>query len=344
MPQQPAGPAGHRPPGPDPLDGFIETFDRLLSDSIATRIGENTSNLGEKMALAGRIAPGAIKKSLAMAVRESARGRQPGATDGDRIFWFVDFVSSHARLPLENRFLNDALYSIKSNDALLDPLRQFTTDKEFLKIFVRSELGEIHNVPSMRIIRSIEELRKSPLPENCFAKPTHLSGRHLLIRRAGQEHIREIESWFRMNHHSYTRELNYLNLTPKVIVEPVLETEGPTIDFKIFCHEGQPKLVQTGLISPAGEDRRRYYTPDWRELVPERLARNSLPQIGRPRELAQMLEIATTLSKRLSLVRVDLYSTGNRVLVGELTHCHMSARDRFGGLGFEAALSRQIFG
>ena len=49
---------------------------------------------------------------------------------------------------------NDVLHRIKTSDDIIDPLRVFVSDKEYLKLYVRATLGDRYVVPTIDVIRS----------------------------------------------------------------------------------------------------------------------------------------------------------------------------------------------
>lgn len=247
---------------------------------------------------------------------------------GDRVFAFFNFVAQLGRLPSQRHLFNDALYRIKVNGEMSDPLRVFVTDKEFLKLFVRATVGEQHNVPTLGILRDPSALASFEFPAGCCIKPTHLSG-HVILRRDGEGiDLDRMRGWFGMNHYRAGREANYRTLTPKVIVEPLIFGGGDVEDYKFFCVNGVPRLVQVD-IDRYGTHRRKYFDSDWRDLPFSIGYPRDVRPFPRPATLEKMLDIASRLSERFPFVRVDLYTNGEEVLVGEITHCHDNAAARF---------------
>lgn len=59
-------------------------------------------------------------------------------------------------------------------------------------------------------------------------------------------------------------------------------------------------------------------TLDWKPL-PEYNKNGKTYHCSEPRHLAEMIDIATRLSKDIELVRVDLYDTSDKVIFGEMT-------------------------
>lgn len=263
---------------------------------------------------------------------------------GDRIFGMLWFCYSHGRLPAigDNNSLNDVLYRIKCGDEITRPLRVFVSDKEYEKLYIKAVLGEEYIVPTVAVLRSPSEVDNYVFPENCCIKPTQYSG-IVILRRDGLPIDKEyIKSWFSLNYYDRSREANYRTLQPKVIVEPILNFDD-VLDYKLFCYDGVPKVIQVGLKKD-GQDLRRYFDLSWNELgVTRKRVGNPVPHYRRPDKLGEMVSLATTLSRPFSLIRVDLYDADGKVLVGEMTNCHWSAHDDFGGKELEGELSRHIF-
>jgi hypothetical protein len=57
-----------------------------------------------------------------------------------------------------------------------------------------------------------------------------------------------------------------------------------------------------------------------------------------------MLSLAKMLSKHFSMIRVDLYSDGNQIYVGELTNVSGNATENFIPPKAEVAASKLLFG
>jgi hypothetical protein len=66
--------------------------------------------------------------------------------------------------------------------------------------------------------------------------------------------------------------------------------------------------------------------------------------IARPDTLEEMLAVTRALSRPFSLVRIDLYTDGRIVLVGEITHCSGNAGGIFRPRSAEQMASARMFG
>ncbi len=135
---------------------------------------------------------------------------------------YIRFVSKHRRRPTDALVLNDVLYRIKTNGELRNPLRVFTTDKEFMKLYVSALIGPDYNAPTLAVLRSRQEVQDYAFPDRCIAKPTHSSGRYQTVAAGDRVDRLEICSWFSHDYYRGSREENYRTLSKKVIVEPLL--------------------------------------------------------------------------------------------------------------------------
>ena len=239
---------------------------------------------------------------------------------GDHFFSLITFIRMHRRLPTNKLLLNDVLYRFKTTNELIDPLRVFVSDKEFVKLYVKAVAGEQFNVPTIKVLHTIEEVKDYQFPADCCIKPTHLSG-EVILRRHGQPiDFEKIKSWFGVSYYHANREANYKTLKPKVIVEPLIFGSDNVSDYKIFCYMGKPKLIQVNMDRHL-EHTEKILDTEWNEMPFSLHYPRSERPIEKPRNLSTMLELARLLSQQFNLVRVDLYSNGEECLVGEITNC-----------------------
>src|SRR5262245_40202088 len=115
-----------------------------------------------------------IRKALSDAVVGCFNKRQeflkkvlPKNPWGDRIFGKLLFFASHRRLPTDSMRFNDVLHRIKTTSAIIDPLRVFVTDKEFVKIYVKAVVGNDYNVPTLGMITNRADAQSYDFPPIC---------------------------------------------------------------------------------------------------------------------------------------------------------------------------------
>jgi hypothetical protein len=232
---------------------------------------------------------------------------------------------------------------MRTTDEIVDPLRVFVSDKEFVKLFVKAVIGDQFNVPTIDVLRSYAQAREYGFPADCCIKPTHLSGTVILRKDGADIDFEKIESWFNRTYYLSTRERNYRQIKRKVIVEPLVFGSDNPSDYKIFCHNGKPRLIQVDLDRYIAH-KRKYYDSSWNEMPFSILYPRWEGQIDRPENLDMMLAAAEALSSYFTVVRIDFYSDGKDCFVGEITNCPEGAFGRFIPKSGEAIASRTLFG
>jgi hypothetical protein len=260
----------------------------------------------------------------------------------DRIYQLSSFYRAHYRFPSNKMLLNDVLYRIKTSNEIVDPLRVFTSDKEYLKWYVRMVVGEKFNVPTLGIIQNKNDLLTYKFPDKCVIKPTHSSGRVILRKNGEPIDLKIIMKWFDHNHYKSGREANYKFLKKKVIVEPIIFNNKNIVDYKIYCYMGKPKLIQVD-IDRHSDHKRLFFNSLWQKQNFSSCYPVFKNNFKKPNNLKSMLKLASDLSKEFNLVRVDIYSNGKECLVGEITHCPANAHEVFIPRTSEKIASKIIF-
>ena len=262
---------------------------------------------------------------------------------GDWLFGYILFVKMHKRQPSNKMFFNDVLFKVKTSADLLDPLRVFVTDKEYLKVYVKAIVGNQYNVPIIDIIRDKIAVHRYHFPPDCVIKPTHLSGSLIIRKNNAPLDVDKIASWFDCNYYNITREINYRFLKSKVIIEPIIFSDDNIDNYSIFCLNGVPKLIQLN-INCLTERKSAFFDSAWNKLDFTMLSPKIMESISIPANHVEMLKIASQLSSGFEFVRIDMYSNGESCLVGEITHCDGSANATFCPKSGEALASQMIFG
>ncbi len=199
-------------------------------------------------------------------------------------------------------------------------LRSRITDKQLVKGFVAERLGHEAAPVTLALLDSPEAVRRFQYPQRCAIKATHDSGSHLFRRSGEALDLDRVVSWFDRNYYFELREPSYRSLAPKVIVEELLGFDGEDLpDFKLFCFHGVPSFIQVDTTRFV-DHRRAYYSTRWQELDVTVTHERCSDLVPKPHDLAIMLDYAAKLSQGFSFLRVDLYSVGGRLLVGELTN------------------------
>ena len=267
----------------------------------------------------------------------------PKTPAGDRLYHKLLFYRRHGRMPNGAQLWNDVWFRVKTSAEIDDPLRVFVSDKEHVKQYVKAVVGDQYNVPTIAVLRNPAEVDAYEFPPDCCIKPTQASAQ-VILRRDGAPVDRErIKRWFAINYYDVGRERNYRRLKPKVIVESLIFGNTNVEDFKIFCFNGEPRIIQVDVDRHI-DHTRKYFDTDWNELDFSIIYPRALVALPRPDNFDEMLRVARALSAQFSFVRIDLYSDGRQVLVGEITNCSENAGGFFVPRSAEAQASKLMFG
>ena len=133
-------------------------------------------------------------------------------------------------------------------------------------------------------------------------------------------------------HHGKRKaEWPYWHVPPKVFVEEYLQgSDGELYDYKIFCFNGEPRLVRVGGGRFRGDQRVSYFDINWNIMPFRDKKAPSLRQgrnFPRPKSLEKMLHFAMLISEDLPFLRVDFYDIFGTCRLGELTLYHESGLD-----------------
>jgi hypothetical protein len=233
------------------------------------------------------------------------------------LFWY------RAVLPLRDpRTFTQHLFHKMARDR--DPLLRRTSDKVSLRDYVLERLGPGHLPELYAVLRTPAELRNLRLPARYVVKATHGSGMTRIVLADSPEARAAIHApakrWLARRYWRKNGEWCYRGIVPRLVVEEFLdggEGESPP-DWKWMCFGGRAALVQVDFARFAGHTR-NFYDADGARLQ-LKLYYPQGPDIPLPASFAAMRQIAERLAQPFDFVRVDLYSVGNRILVGELTH------------------------
>jgi hypothetical protein len=204
-----------------------------------------------------------------------------------------------------------------------DPALVTLADKVAMREHLTRTLGPGYTVPLLGMWQHASEVPLAQLPYPLVLKPSHLSGRVLLLdahRPLDEQRLRRrMHAWLRRDHSHVNREWFYAQVPHRVIAEPMLHDGGGHVpqDLKAYVIGGRVRYFQ---VDDGRFERptRNLYGPDWRMLP----VRTSLPRHApdpAPAALARMVEIAEQVAAPFEILRVDFYLQGDRVLIGELT-------------------------
>ena len=226
-----------------------------------------------------------------------------------------------------------------------DPLLRVTADKLLVRKYIAEILGEKQAneilIPMLAQARTIDKINFDDLSGDYIIKTNHDSGGNLIIRE-GQKVRREDKSRLKklskLPYGTFKHEWAYQGIKPSFIVERLMldEAGGIPKDFKFYVFHGKCHLVHVDFDRFTNHTR-SLYTPEWKYLK-IMLKFPQGPDIPRPQNFEKMLQLAEKLGQDFGFVRVDLYSIGDRIYFGELTHYPGSGLELFTPLEFDFEL------
>ncbi|SLM47450.1 protein of unknown function [Nitrospira japonica] len=257
--------------------------------------------------------------------------------------YLFQFLEVHNRLPVRpNRLFNDFLFKIKSGSELKHPLRRLVTDKELGKIYIEKKLGRGVTPRTHMILRSAAAVdRDTPSVYPSVVKPTHCSGRIVIVRSASEYAAASptIKNWLQEDYFLDDLEKNYVGLERKVIVEEYID-DSFVLEGSLHCLNGEPKVIS--LIDRTTKSRQSFDV----NAMPLGVSLHFPLQEFEPKSwefLPQLLESARILASEFDYVRVDFYTDTTRILFGELTHLPAGGTGKFYPANGEMKFSEAFF-
>ena len=205
-------------------------------------------------------------------------------------------------------------------------IQQYThlVDKHEVRKYISDTIGENYLIPLLGIWDKFEEIDFSKLPEQFVLKCNHDCGSVVICTDKATFDIKKaknkLNKCLKQNNYYSTLELQYKNIKPKIICEKYMKDEsGELKDYKIFCFNGEPKIIQVNY-GRFTDSKKNLYDIEW-NYVPVAMTYPTDPNviINKPNNLKEMLTLAKTLSKDYPFVRVDFYSIEGKTYFGELT-------------------------
>ncbi len=176
-------------------------------------------------------------------------------------------------------------------------------------------------------------------------KANHNSGPHVIVAKGDipdrEKIVVDFKKQLAIPYGILKHEWAYKKIkNKKVVVERLLRDEVGAIpkDYKFHMIHGQCAFIQVDFDRFIDHSR-TLYDKDWNYL-PVTLKFKQGRHAERPQNLTEMLRLAETLSKNFDYIRIDLYSIGNAIYFGEMTHYPGSGMERFTPESFDWELGK----
>jgi hypothetical protein len=191
--------------------------------------------------------------------------------------------------------------------------------------FVREKAGEKYLIPLLLDTDKLSLSDWKSLPNSFVLKANHGCGMvELVFEKSAVEYdqiFKLTQEWLKFDYAKFGREWVYEEVPRKIIAEELItdsENEIPE-DYKFFCFHGRVEMIQIDL-GRFKKQRRNLYNRDFQLIDAKCLYPNSEKKVTKPQNLDEMIAVAEKLASEFNFIRVDLYSSNNRVYFGELTN------------------------
>ncbi|WP_282164621.1 ATP-grasp fold amidoligase family protein [Cellulophaga baltica] len=244
------------------------------------------------------------------------------------------------KLDLSNpRTLNEKIQWLKLYNRT--SLHTICADKIGVRTYVSDKIGKEYLVPLLMVTEDANDINHDNLPPSPFIiKTNHDSGSYKIIKNKDEvTNWNEIKLFFekslKSNFYYKSKEWQYKNIAPKILVESLLQTKDGEVpeDYKIHCFQGKPEYIQLDFDRGKDNQSRNWYDKNWNRAdfhwsTKIKNGKQTLPNdynVPKPSTLEKMLHFAAILSKPFPYVRVDFYSLNDKqVYFGEITFSHDS--------------------
>ena len=231
------------------------------------------------------------------------------------------------------RTFNEKLQWLKLHDRRPEQTRW--VDKYEVRKFVADLVGEEHLFPLLGVWDRAEDVDWAKLPDRFVLKCTHDSGGTVICpdkrRFAARAARRKLAACLKQNYYWAGREWAYKCVRPRIIAEPLrVDDSGTELkDYKFFCFDGEPRLIQVDFDRFSGH-KRNLYDLDWR-YQPFQILFPTDPGrvIPRPDNLDEILAFVRKITPKVPFMRTDLYLIGKRIYFGEFTLHHGGGAEKF---------------
>ncbi len=273
----------------------------------------------------------------------------------EKLYYFINFT-----LPSDEEFVKKKFKRIFEFELDLDNPKTLNAKIQWLKLrynktdlhtqcadkyesrkFIAEQVGEKYLTELLFQTTDSENLTLENLPQDgthFIIKANHDSSGGIIVRDINEINIKSLQKRFKhllsKNYYEYSKEYQYKNIIPRIVVEKLLENKQGKIpnDYKIHCFNGKAKIIYCS-IDREGANTRNIYDIDWKP-VPftwinkyKDISKVRGADIPKPKNYDEMIEVAEKLASHFPYVRVDIFNNEGDIYVGELTFHHSGGFD-----------------
>ncbi len=247
------------------------------------------------------------------------------ASRNGRLSFFVSYVHNRYRLPhlSHPRDLSE-IWIKRVLDGKVNEL-SYLADKYAVRDYVEAKGLEDILTPLISVYNSADEIDFDVLPKRFALKANFGAGMNIICTEKSKLDFNTVRSqvtdWLRLKHYSESEQ--HYNLIPKKIVcEQFIDdgSGGFPVDYKFMCINGEVACVLACSGREKGHADYLPYSVDWEPLYDYyKSFPKDIELLPRPANLNEMIKTSKILADGIDLVRIDLYSNGERIWFGEMT-------------------------
>ena len=235
--------------------------------------------------------------------------------------------------------LNEKMCWLKLHDH-----RDFCTmvaDKYRVRGYIAENFGDQYLVPLVNRLDSWRDVNRAAFPDYpTIIKCNNGSGTWQFVRDPDAVDYKRLQNscriWMNLNHYYETREWQYKNVKPCLLIEKLLMTSDGKVpaDIKLHFFNGECAFIYK-VVNRETDNYRAFFTPDWELLPFQFTSKAKYKKITkpinepRPQGLDKMIEIGTEIAKNFKYVRVDFYDMGDKFYFSEITLYHGAGYNSF---------------
>jgi hypothetical protein len=228
---------------------------------------------------------------------------------------------------------NEKLQWIK----LYDRKPEYTqmADKYEVRKIISQKIGGEYLIPLLGVWDKFDDIDFDKLPNQFVLKCNHDSGSLVICKDKASLNIKQakkiIEKCLKQNYYYYGRQWVYKDITPRIIAEKYMTDESGSElkDYKVFCFNGEPKIIQVDF-NRFTDHKRNFYSIDWEyQSFAVLFPTDEHIFIQKPKDLGLLLNLSRKLSDGIAQLRCDFYIINEKIYFGELTFYHGDGYEKF---------------
>ena len=246
--------------------------------------------------------------------------------------WY--FKVKQQQINLDNpQTFNEKIQWLKLYDST--PIKTKLADKYLVRDWVKEKIGEKYLITLLGVYDKFEEIDFDKLPNQFVIKCNHGSGWNIIVKDKSKLNLAEIkeklDKWLKTNFaFKYGYELHYRDIKPKIIIEKYVSNDGKNLyDYKFWCFNGNVKYMQ--FRNDFSEHLEMcFYDLHWKKQPFYYDHPLYKPDLPKPDNFSEMVNIAQKLCKGFAFVCVDLYRLNDgSIKFGEMTFTRSSGTGKW---------------